>query len=233
MILLYSVATRFSETLGNPIGMRRKLSVSQRAAWRERLHNETELIMKEWHLSEPQLQPRYDGPRARPLREIVNAIVYVLRDGDVFEKINRRLFMADREPAGREADQNFKPTGAGGSRGADPDKDVNGRERRASGPRGSADRRPQDVQPGHPDPAGQTGQEGMTVIRKTPGIRGGAACIGDSRVPVWIIVLMSEAGAGVGEMLGAYPQLTPTDCAAALNYALLHRAEIDADIAWG
>jgi len=72
----------------------------------------------------------------------------------------------------------------------------------------------------------------MTVIRKSPGIRGGAACIGDSRVPVWIIVLMSEAGACVGEMLAAYPQLTPADCAAALNYALAHRAEIDADIAW-
>ena len=73
----------------------------------------------------------------------------------------------------------------------------------------------------------------MTVIRKAPGVRGGAACIGDSRVPVWMIVLMSESGAGVGEMLAAYPQLTPADCAAALNYALLHRAEIDADITWG
>jgi uncharacterized protein (DUF433 family) len=73
----------------------------------------------------------------------------------------------------------------------------------------------------------------MTVIRKTPGVRCGAACIGDSRVPVWIIVLMSEAGAGVAEMLAAYPQLTPDGCAAALNYARTHRAEIDADIAWG
>ena len=189
--------------------------------------------MKEWHLIEPQLQTRYSGPRARPLREIVNAIVYVLRDGDVFEKINRSLFMVDRGPASREADQSLKPAEAAGSRGADPEKDVNGRQRQAAGPRGPAERRPQDVQPAHPDPAGQTGQEGMTVIRKTPGIRGGAACIGDSRVPVWIIVLMSEAGTAVGEMLAAYPQLTPADCAAALTYALLHRAEIDADIAWG
>lgn len=72
----------------------------------------------------------------------------------------------------------------------------------------------------------------MTIIRKTPGVCGGAACIGNSRVPVWIIVLMSEAGAGVEELLAAYPQLTPADCAAALNYALLHRAEIDAHITW-
>lgn len=189
--------------------------------------------MKEWHLIEPHLQPRNGRPRARPLREIVNAIVYVLRDGDVFEKINRMLFMADREPVGREADQSSKATEAGGPRGADANKEVNGSKHQASRPRGPADRRPQDVQPGRPDPSNQTGQEGMTGIRKTPGVRRGAACIGDSRVPVWIIVLMSEAGAGVEEILAAYPQLTPAGCAAALNYALLHRAEVDADITWG
>jgi uncharacterized protein (DUF433 family) len=88
-------------------------------------------------------------------------------------------------------------------------------------------------QPERPEPSYRAGQERMTVIRKTPGVGGAAACIGDSGVPVWIIVTMSEAGACVAEMLAAYPQLTAADCAAALNYALLHRAEIDADIAWG
>lgn len=72
----------------------------------------------------------------------------------------------------------------------------------------------------------------MTAIRKTPGICGGAACLGDTGIPVWTIVLMSEAGAGLTEMLAIYPQLTPADCAAALNYALKHRAEIDTHIAW-
>ena len=72
----------------------------------------------------------------------------------------------------------------------------------------------------------------MSIIRKTPGVCAGAACIANSHIPVWIIVLMSEAGAGVQEMLGAYPELTPNDCAAALNYALAHRAEIDAHITW-
>jgi uncharacterized protein (DUF433 family) len=57
--------------------------------------------------------------------------------------------------------------------------------------------------------------------------------VGDSRIPVWIIVLMSEAGDGVEEMLVAYPQLTPADCAASFNYARVNRAEIDADITWG
>jgi uncharacterized protein (DUF433 family) len=72
----------------------------------------------------------------------------------------------------------------------------------------------------------------MAAIRKTPGVCNGAACIGATCVPVWIIVLMSEAGAGVREMLAAYPMLSPADCAGALNYALKHRAEIDAYIAW-
>ena len=72
----------------------------------------------------------------------------------------------------------------------------------------------------------------MTIIRKTPGVCSGVACIGDSRVPVWIVVMMSEAGAGLREMLAVYPELTPADCAAALNYAITHRPEIDAHITW-
>ncbi len=102
----------------------------------------------------------------------------------------------------------------------------------ASPRRRHADRWPQEVQPGQPETSPRMWQERMTVIRKTPGVCGAAACIGDSGVPVSTIVRMSEAGAGVAEMLAAYPRLTPADCAAALNYALMHRAEIDADIAW-
>jgi len=74
-------------------------------------------------------------------------------------------------------------------------------------------------------------RESTAGIRDTPDARGGA-CVGDSGVPVWVIVLMSEAGAGIGEMQAVYPQLTAADCAAALNYALMRRAEIDADITW-
>jgi uncharacterized protein (DUF433 family) len=72
----------------------------------------------------------------------------------------------------------------------------------------------------------------MTAIRKTPGVRAGAACIGNTSVPVWAIVLMSEAGAGLPEMTAIYPELTPADFTAALNYALKHRSEIDAHITW-
>ncbi|MDH3472562.1 MAG: transposase [Rhodospirillales bacterium] len=98
---------------------------------RDGLRYETDLADKEWRLLEPHLPPpsRYGRPRAWPMREIVNAIFYVLRggiawrlppndfapwptvyrwfsawrDAGLFERINHALVMADRERAGREA----------------------------------------------------------------------------------------------------------------------------------
>jgi putative transposase len=95
------------------------------------LRYQSDLTDAEWALLEPLLpQPNATGrPRAWPMREIVNAIFYVLRggiawrqlpdhfppwttvyrwfatwrDACVFETINHALVMADRERAGREA----------------------------------------------------------------------------------------------------------------------------------
>jgi len=92
---------------------------------------QTDLTAKEWRLIEQHLPAaRKTGrPRAWPMREIVNAVFYVLRggiawrllpsdfppwptvyrwfaafrDGSVFEKINHALVMADRERVGRDA----------------------------------------------------------------------------------------------------------------------------------
>jgi len=92
---------------------------------------QTDLTDGEWSLIESRLPParRTGRPRAWPMREIVNAIFYVLRggiawrllpsdfppwptvyrwfaafrDGSVFEKINHALVMADRERVGRDA----------------------------------------------------------------------------------------------------------------------------------
>src|SRR5215212_9761019 len=104
---------------------------------RDHLRYETDLSDAEWALIEP-LMPapnRRGRPRARPLREIVNAIFYVLRGGiawrllsrefpprttvyrwfaalrdmGLFETLNHLLVMADRERVGREA----SPSAAG------------------------------------------------------------------------------------------------------------------------
>ncbi|WP_046869559.1 IS5 family transposase, partial [Microvirga massiliensis] len=98
---------------------------------RDHLRYKTDLTDAEWALIEP-LMPapnRRARPRARPLREIVNAIFYMLRGGiawrllprefpprttvyrwfalwrdtGLFETLNPLLVMADRERGGREA----------------------------------------------------------------------------------------------------------------------------------
>jgi transposase len=98
---------------------------------RDDLRYETDLTDAEWALIERLMpKPRQRGrPRAWPLREIVNAIFYVLRGGiawrlipkdlpprttvyrwfalwrdtGLFERVNHILVMADRERGGREA----------------------------------------------------------------------------------------------------------------------------------
>lgn len=98
---------------------------------RDHLRYETDLTDTEWALIEPLMpKPKQRGrPWAWPLREILNAIFYVLRGGvawrllpndlpprttvyrwfahwrdtGLFERINHALVMADRERVGREA----------------------------------------------------------------------------------------------------------------------------------
>jgi transposase len=98
---------------------------------RRALRYQTDLTDGEWCLIHPHLPAacRTGRPRTWPMREIINAIFYVLRggitwrllpsdfppwptvyrwfaalrDGSVFEKINHALVMMDRERAGREA----------------------------------------------------------------------------------------------------------------------------------
>jgi len=62
---------------------------------RDGLRYETDLTDREWHVLQPHLpEPcRYGRPRAWPLREIVNAIFYLLRGG-----IAWRLLPSDFPP---------------------------------------------------------------------------------------------------------------------------------------
>ncbi len=132
---------------------------------RDGLRYETDLTDAEWALIEPLLpEPHARGrPRHWSWREILNGIFYVLRGGiawrllpsdlppkstifrwfslwrdtGLFETLNHRLVMADRERMRREASptaavldsQSVKTTESGGSRGYDAGKKVKGRKR--------------------------------------------------------------------------------------------------------
>lgn len=69
------------------------------------------------------------------------------------------------------------------------------------------------------------------LIRKTPGVLGGAARIRDTRIAVWMLVRARQLGVDNGDLIDSYgPLLTQEDLNAAWTYHQQHPQEIDADI---
>jgi uncharacterized protein (DUF433 family) len=64
-------------------------------------------------------------------------------------------------------------------------------------------------------------------IGKTPGVCGGEACIGDTRIAVWMLEDARRQGAAEEELLQDYPGLRSADLAAAWAYAKEHPTEIE------
>lgn len=77
--------------------------------------------------------------------------------------------------------------------------------------------------------APRTGME--PLIRKTPGVCGGRACVGQRRIAVWMLVAYRNLGGTDEQLLSQYePPLTRAELDAAWRYAALHADEIAADI---
>ncbi len=74
------------------------------------------------------------------------------------------------------------------------------------------------------------GPNGEPLVQKTPNVCGGDACVGNSRIMVWLLVSFKKQGASNEELLSGYPTLTPKDLAAAWEYYRLHAEEIEAAI---
>ena len=59
----------------------------------------------------------------------------------------------------------------------------------------------------------------MIEIVKNPGVCGGAACLADTRIPVWVLVNARASGATDDEILQDYPTITQAHLDAAWAYA--------------
>jgi uncharacterized protein (DUF433 family) len=67
-------------------------------------------------------------------------------------------------------------------------------------------------------------------IKSTPGVCGGSACVGNTRIPVWLLDSFRRLGSTEEELLSGYPGLRPEDLANAWKYAELNPLEIDHEI---
>ena len=67
-------------------------------------------------------------------------------------------------------------------------------------------------------------------IQKTPGVCGGRACVGNTRIPVWTLISFLQQGATDEDVIQAYPALTVDHLNLVREYYEAHRAEIDCDI---
>jgi uncharacterized protein (DUF433 family) len=74
-------------------------------------------------------------------------------------------------------------------------------------------------------------KNGFAGIEKTENVMGGAACVRQTRIPVWMLEQARRQGASEIDLLRNYPQLTAQDLANAWDYVNFHRAEIEANIA--
>ena len=65
------------------------------------------------------------------------------------------------------------------------------------------------------------------LIQKTPDVIGGQACIGRSRIAVFMVVEQKQLGSTDARMLYNYPTLTQQDLDAAWAYYAANRQEIE------
>ncbi len=67
-------------------------------------------------------------------------------------------------------------------------------------------------------------------IETTQGVMGGAACIRNTRISVWMLEEARRLGISEANLLHNYPGLTARDLANAWDYVRSHQSEIEADI---
>jgi uncharacterized protein (DUF433 family) len=71
----------------------------------------------------------------------------------------------------------------------------------------------------------------MPGIEKTPGVCGGSARLGGSRMPVWLLEEMRRTGTSESKILEGYPWLDLQKLQQAWNYIAAYPEEIEQEIA--
>lgn len=69
------------------------------------------------------------------------------------------------------------------------------------------------------------------MVKKTPGVAGGHACVRNTRIAVWTLISLTQQGMNDEGLIKNFPGLTPFDLLAARVYYQAHQSEIDALIA--
>jgi uncharacterized protein (DUF433 family) len=70
-------------------------------------------------------------------------------------------------------------------------------------------------------------QVGTAAIQKTPNVCGGKACIRETRIAVWGLVVYRKLGMTDADLLNSYPTLTSADLDAAWAYYRANPLEIE------
>lgn len=73
--------------------------------------------------------------------------------------------------------------------------------------------------------------EDFAGIESNPKVCGGAACVRQTRIPVWVLENARRQSVSEADLLLNYPSLTAKDLANAWDYVGLHTEEIEKDIA--
>lgn len=74
-------------------------------------------------------------------------------------------------------------------------------------------------------------KESFAGIEKNANVMGGAACIRQTRIPIWLLEQARRQGVSEVDLLRNYPTLTAQDLANAWNYVKSNQAEIEFEIA--
>ncbi len=67
-------------------------------------------------------------------------------------------------------------------------------------------------------------------IEKNPKVMGGAACVRQTRIPIWLLEQARRQGVGEVDLLRNYPGLTARDLVNAWEYISSHKEEIENQI---